>query len=422
VDLVIDKARYVITTTSDGDLKIYSDRDIVIESGFITCFEAECPKPRGFTVINGRDKIVTPSFINILAYPVEGFLSLLITKPVFNLFERSLNSSECILDREDYRLLYRALCLKLLLTGYTGLIIASPQCNGVVEACSSMGLNIVVGHVLKRDLSEAETRGSKPTLVVVNVADLISDTEKILSMIRRAREAGQRILFRFSGFKHEVFKVKKSTGKWPIELIHSYGVLSRESLILNPFWISSMEIELLREIKPLISLSPSTAVYVGERGFIPLHVFVEKSIPLTISCDGFYNPFNPLMELKLAYLLQRYSFGNPRLSRDALLQNTLVNPRLALGLSSPYISSGMRAELNIYQLEISSIKDPIAYLYSETPLPRYTIVGAIVIDDHVRQLYEELLRDTLEKLGEKLYSMLAADAVCQLKRVENEIL
>jgi len=401
VYVFIEKAKYVITPVRGGGLSVYSGVDIVVENGIITCFDKTCPKPRDSLIIHGEGKAVTPSFANILAYPIESFLAIIaedfLVKPGVKLgvLEESFDSITAYS-------IFEVLCTKLLFTGYSDAVFVTKHYVEAAEACRDLGLHVLAGPPLTLYWKQ-ESASNSSRLVAVDAGDFAVQSGVVRELLENAKERGLKIVVRFTGSKREVFGVKKSTGKWPVELLANWGVLQSNVLLANPFWVTSMEIELMSEAKPLVSLSPSTSMIAGERGFPPLHKLVEKSVPVTVSSDGLHGVLNPLSELGLALLVQRYSYGDQRLDPNTLIYHTIVNPRIYTENPSRFVEKGVKALLNVYSLPSwISVINLIHYLLSRPMKPRYVIAGEVVLSDNFKTVIEVRVSAKIRYLREKI--------------------
>jgi len=401
VHVFVEKAKYVITPAREGGLSVYSDIDIVVENGIITCFDKSCSKPRDSLVIRGEDKVVTPSFANVLAYPIESFLAIiaedLVVKPGVKLgvLEESFDSTTAYS-------VFEVLCAKLLFTGYSDAVFVTKHYVEATEACREFGLHVLAGPPLTLHQKQGSAK-SNSGLLAVDAGDLAVPEITIRELLENARRHDLKIVVRFTGSKREVFEVKKSTGKWPVELLANWGVLQSNVLLANPFWVTSTEIELMSEAKPLVSISPSTSMITGERGFPPLHKLVEKSVPVVVSSDGLHGVINPLFELGLALLVQRYSYGDQRLDPSTLIYHSIVNPRIYTKTLSGFVEKGARAFLNVYSLPswISVIK-PLHYLLSRPLKPRYIIAGELVLSEYSKTVIETRISAKIQYLQDKI--------------------
>jgi len=104
-----------------------------------------------------------------------------------------------------------------------------------------------------------------------------------------------------SNTRNYVFSFKKKYGDFPVSYIEKLGGLRENVVLVGLEWVTSREIDLIREAKAKVILTPQCSLMCSPGGFPPVKEFIEKRIPVAIgSCSltcssGYF--FDELREL-----------------------------------------------------------------------------------------------------------------------------
>ncbi len=402
MNIVVENIKYIITPMPDGDLRILKNYDLLIEDNIIKCLSRKCEKPRDSITINGQDKIVMPGFINIHQHVGSYLLENLVKEYSSYELLSKLYGVEDKIDREYVELASHYTCLKLILTGTIGLLSTYPYAEEVVKTCSELGLYIATGPTYPYAVETININYDKLIPVASIYPIKYSDYNELVEAISKARDKGFKILVHLTGTRREVFLFRKTTGKWPVEYLYTYNLLGSDMVLAHLNWVSSMEINYLAENKPLINITPLTTMFLGERSFTPTYEILSRKIPISIGVEGFYNhDLNPWLELKIGYLLYKYSYGDNRIKQKQLLYHTLYQPYRFLGINGGSITEGTVA--NIIVFKYNGLDDPVNYIYSSSPTPEYVIVdGEVKLSPENRGEYIRKISFYANKLTNKI--------------------
>lgn len=405
MSIVIKNIKYILTPIPNNFLRILEKYDILVEDNIIKCIDKECSKPRDAIVIDGSDKIVLPAFINIHMHIGSYLLENLVNNETsFKLFSK-LYELEKSINREYVKLASYYTCMKLLLKGVIGLLNTYIYAEETIKACSELGLYIASGPLYPISYNLMNTGYDRYIPVTSILPIKYSDYNEIIEDINKAKENKQRILIHLTGTRYEVFMFKKKTGKWPIEFLYHSQLLYNKMVLAHLNWISSMEIEYIARDKPLVSITPLTTMFMGEKSFTPVYEIMAKKIPITIGIEGFSNhDLNPWLEFRIAYLLYKYSYGDNRVKQDQLLYNMLYQPYRYLGIEGGYISRETPGNLIIFRYD--NISDPIEFLYKTISSPEYVIInGELKITPNNKMEYIEKIKTLALKLNKLIREM-----------------
>lgn len=296
------KQAYAVLTFIDNKPSWFRKVDVLVEDESIKCVNRHCDKPRDAVLINGFDKVVTPSLSNALIEPKS-----ILTK---SLGETSFT------DEQSVKALTRTLCLIHLLNGLTGFVSFSDL---TIDPNVCADLLIRIANVRKINLSKRVSPGND--LYGLDLCD-----EEI---VRRIKDVAIEIsgkkptVVKTSINRHVVFLFKKTTGHYPLEFIFKEGIIGNESLITHLNWVTLAELNVLKDVKPTVVAVPSSSLALGEGGFTPLKLLHSMGIPIALSSDLFYtNRFNLYREFQLLSLVAKFLYGGLELDYNSVFRDT----------------------------------------------------------------------------------------------------
>lgn len=416
MNIFVEKASYIISPF-EKQLVIYKNRDLSIENSYITCIDTNCVKPRDAYVINGYNRIVLPGFINtnidIVAHYIQSYLTNSFSQNIFNNIMKIWNE---VVDEELAKYMSRVICLKLLLSGFIGFIPTTGYPHIMISECKEynqyMGLGPVMGFKETISLNSFksicnEYRKCIPVYTFYNSIDLINESN--IEESYRVASLGFKKKIELSRFKREVFLFKKNTGKWPIEYLYSRNLIDQNTLLTHLNWITSMELGFLKTSSSYTSISPSTTLFIGERGFPPIYEFIIRDIPVTIGFSGLINSdLSIFNELKTLYFMYRFLYGDGRADLLKILYHIIYYSHLFLGIDSNIVNKNSIANIIILKNNVDYSIDPVLNLILSNPQVEYVIInGYIYLSPLNRIYYEEQLNYYLKIIIDTLVSKIS---------------
>uniref|UniRef100_A0A7C4H9J4 Amidohydrolase-related domain-containing protein n=1 Tax=Staphylothermus marinus TaxID=2280 RepID=A0A7C4H9J4_STAMA len=412
MNILIEKASYIISPYN-GRLLVDINKDILIENGFITCIEEKCGKPRDTYVINGYNKLITPGFINtgmdLVVYYIQDFLLNLFSQDFFNKIVEAENE---LVNEEIVKYMSRVLCTRLLLSGFTGFLVSTSYPHVLVNECREYGMYIATGIVKgfreRIDLTSFKTICSEygRCIPVYTIYDpMLITNEDFLDEINNVMNMGFKIRIEASRTKYEVFSFKKNTGKWFIEYLYSKNLINKNTLLTHLNWITSAELDYLKNTGVYISLSPSTTLFIGERGFPPVFELMNRDIPLTIGFSGLMNSeLSMFDELKKLFVMYRYLYGDNRVDPVRLMYNILYYPYLFLGLGDRSLYKYSIADIIVIRSNIDHFKDIVSKILLDKLEVEYVIVGGYIkLSPENRFYFEKNITENIRLIRNKIY-------------------
>ncbi|RLF16376.1 MAG: hypothetical protein DRJ66_03155 [Thermoprotei archaeon] len=276
--------------------------------------------------------------------------------------------------------------LKALIShGVTSMVVYSNDVEPILAAASQIGLRIRPAIKISQ-LRECQAKLTNlPLPPIISIEDSEECIEN-LPEIKEFVEKGMSVHIHIAESRQEVFAFKKRFHKTPISLLFERGILSKNTCLINPNWIASWELNLVKGCDSVIIWSPSTSMYKAMNGFFPYRELKEMNVQIAIgSCDSnvLLNS-NPLKELKLASLLVRYNYWDSSLFLP-LDHVTTIGERI-MGVKVGRIKVGYLADLVLLDinrlllkgLDMNKVEEDLIYLMDSGDVIKVISNGRIV--------------------------------------------
>lgn len=407
MNIVIKKAKYILTPCLTKPLLLVEDRDIEIRDGLIKRVGRNIETQGADLVINAEKHLVMPGFVDgLYRLGFDIVYTLLYNRLSENVFKEIVSNYNKFFDEETLDILSRIVCISSLLNGSTGLVLYTPHPIKTMEVCREYGLNLSIGFpqsMLLKNILESLARvardsGVKRLYVVVDQYEY-GRIDELMDLISLARDHGVWRILSVSRSREQVFEFKKTSGKWLVEILYEKNLLDASTVLAYLNWVSSMEIEFIKTIGSSTIVIPWSSTYLGGKGFTPIQLLLSKDIPVSIGSDGLENDIRGLYHD--TYRLYRMIYGDQRLDLSKIYSTFLRNGYRYLGVDGGVIYENYVATLILIPVE------KIRYmLYSEEALlhnilgtrglePTYVLVnGEIALTPEYREhMYNKLMEE-----------------------------
>ncbi|MET1128541.1 MAG: amidohydrolase family protein [Thermoproteota archaeon] len=405
---------------------------VYIEDGIIAdVLDADGPLPSGYksgmVIKCARDHLLAPCTYNAYTHAAANAFRV-VGGSAASAGASVLDGAEKHIGRGAARLGALAASIEMVDAGVCGFLDMSYHYEEVAEAAASIGLRVLVGPLadawpspqdIRRRLAAlaVKLKGFQtvsPLLGIYRVAGLGRDT--LSELADAARQAGARIGVRASVDREEVYLVKRSTGKFPVELLHEAGVLGEDTVVVCPGWAASWELSYIAESGSSVVYCPSLSMASGYGGHIPLSELIEMKVNVGV---GTGNPaavghLDVLREAHIGLLLQRYAYWDPALPLAELLRAASEGSGTILGAAGKVVK-GAPADIVVYDLSspralaLSLAPDStLAYLAGGLSSYYTVIAGRVVYGPEVRDKMLASLREAYEKLHDISETLLQA--------------
>lgn len=439
-------------------------RSIRIRGGQITAVAPTLTAEPGEDVIDGRDRLVVPGYVNAHTHSWEALFRarldnlplehwMLLSYPVLGLAP---------LSPDLIRLRSALVAIESLRNGVTTLVDdvleipgqTEEQLAAVFETYRDIGIRAnISGHVMDRpfvahfpflaDVLDAGERRALDALTVCDTTDYLSYAQAAAERYRDYADGRLRFMVGPSApqrcspelmvgldelarrhdleFHIHVLETRTQAvtgeefyGKTMVEYLHSLGVLGEHVTIAHGIWLTDSDIEALADTGASVSHNPISNLKLGS-GIAPWRRLRDAGVNLGLGTDGMSSSDTARMSevVKAAALLHKVTGPDYRrwpTAGEVLTAGTLGGARSArLGATVGSIEVGKRADLVIYDmtaLAFTPRNAPELHLvYSENGSSIDTVMvdGRVVMTaDRLTTIDERAVLDELQARGPEL--------------------
>ncbi len=438
--LKIDRARFVVTV--DDQRRIIRDGSVLIERGRIARVGRgdELADARADRVIDARDFVVTPGFVNghmhiSYAHPVRGIFPDDLGSPLKHVFALQMAMTE----EEEYHTSLLAL-LELVSNGTVCLL--DPGSTKFPDAClqayEDAGVRVILGEaVTDRDAPFPLPRYATKDAVARTAAFIdkwngrldgrlrawampfspeTCSAELLQALTRVANERGTGLTLHHGSGPQARKDYQARGAKSPTEYLEALGVLGPRTLLAHALGLDDAEIDCVARTGAAITMCPVTAAKgargVGEHGRMP--ELLARGVRVALGCDSPNNSNH--LDLVRAMNMAAIQYKDARQdmrqipAETALEMGTrLGGAAVGLGEELGAIEAGKRADLVLFDTrrpEWQALWNPVSNLiYNTDGRSVHTVVidGRVVVDGY-RQTFVDAARlfSTVQEIGERL--------------------
>jgi 5-methylthioadenosine/S-adenosylhomocysteine deaminase len=438
--LKIDRARFVITV--DDQRRIIRDGSILIERGRIARVGRadELAEARADRVIDARDFVITPGFVNghmhiSYAHPVRGIFPDDLGSPLKHVFALQMAMTE----EEEYHTSLLAL-LELVSNGTVCLL--DPGSTKFPDAClqayEDAGVRVILGEaVTDRDAPFPLPRYATKDAVSRTAAFIdkwngrlegrlrawampfspeTCSAELLQALTRVANERGTGLTLHHGSGPQARKDYQGRGAKSPTEYLEALGVLGPRTLLAHALGLDDAEIDCVARTGAAITMCPVTAAKgargVGEHGRMP--ELLARGVRVALGCDSPNNSNH--LDLVRAMNMAAIQYKDARQDMRQIPAETALEMGTRLGAAAVglgdelgAIEAGKRADLVLFDTrrpEWQALWNPVSNLiYNTDGRSVHTVVidGRVVVDGY-RQTFVDAARlfSTVQEIGERL--------------------
>lgn len=359
----------------NGEKDIIQETDIYIEGKNITGIGN---RPEGFTedkVIDGRDKLVMPGFINCHTHSYMSFMRNVADDLSFmDWLFGSIDPIEQQMTDEDT---YWGACLaiiEMMKSGTTCFNDMQMNIHQTTKAVKESGMRAVISRGLvgngndeggQRRLKEAyeERDGAKDcdrlSFLLGPHAPFTCDDAFMRIVSEEAKKNKMGIHVHLSESVSEIEQIQEKYGCTPIEMADKNGLFDVPAIAAHCVQITAADMEILKKRNVSVVTNPASNMKLGN-GFAPVKEMLEKGINVCLGTDGAAsnNCLNMFHELSLLTLIHKGVNKTPQcISAGEGLRIATINGARALGLEKEIgsIEAGKKADLAILNLNTPSL-------------------------------------------------------------------
>ena len=351
----------------DPEKDINAKKDLLIKDDLIYKIDEEIAQDNVDKVIDAKDKILLPGFVNTHTH---------LSMALFRGLADDLSLDEWLNDNiwpmeanlNEYYCYIGALlgAVELIKSGTTTFSDMYFYMEDVAKAVEESGIRAVLSYGMI-DFGDEEKRKAEIEKNMNlfknchNTADgrikvffgphsPYTASEELLKEVRKlADENNIKIHIHVSETQKEIDDVSAEKGLRPFEYLDSIGFLGPDVICAHSVWLSDEEIKIIKKHDVKISHNPCSNMKLAS-GIAPVKKLLDNDICVAIGTDGASsnNNLDIIEELKTASLLQKVSTLDPEaLNSDEALAMGTIEGAKALGLDDEIgtIEVGKKADL-----------------------------------------------------------------------------
>jgi len=408
---------------ASGDPIILKDVDIVIENGKIVNIGRDV-KGSFDEVLDCSNCIVIPGIVNAHTHSPMVMLRGYCDDYELHEWLSRVWEVEKHLNEELIELGSELAIIEMLSSGTTAFVDMYFYPHVTAEVAKRYGIRAALGPPLievlystDRCLREMENfiskyRNDELIIPIVNVHSIYTcSLESVKKAYELAKEYNLNVHIHVSETRKEVYECKQKYGKFPVEVLHDIGVLDSRLHMVHLGWVTSREIELIRDAGCTVTHCPVSNMKLATAGFFPFYEMCMNRINVTIGTDGAAsnNCLDMFREMKCAVLLQRNNYWDTRIKAIHVLRAATLNGYRLLRLRGGNVEVGYLADLVLLDAESISLQ-PLRednlisnIVYSATGRDvKYVIVNGKLVYDRDRDFekWKCRAREISEKINE----------------------
>src|SRR5882672_2924376 len=438
--LKIDHARYVLTL--DAQRRIIQDGAVLIENGRVARVgkAAELASARADRVIDGRQMVVTPGFVNghmhiSYAHAVRGIFPDDVGSPLPQVFKLQMAMTE----EEEYHTTLLGL-VELVRNGTVCFV--DPGSTKYPDAClqayQDAGIRVILGECVTDREAPFPLPRFATDEAVKRTASFLDKwhgrlngrlkawampfspetcTAELMRALKGVADEHRTSLTLHHGSGPQARKDYQARhGRTPTEYLESIGVLGPNVVLAHSLGLDEAEIECLARTGTTVAMCPVTAAK-GGRGvaeFGRMPELLAKRVKVALGCDSPNNSnhLDIVRAMNMAAIQYKDARQDTRLvPAEAALEMATLQGAQAMGLGDELgsIETGKKADLVCFDTlrpEWQALWNPVNNLvYNADGRSVHTVVidGRVVVDAYRQSFVDEpRLFARVQEIGERL--------------------
>ena len=417
IDLLL-KNGYIITM--DSERRILTNGSVAIKGTEIVDIGDSSELDDKYTandVIDCTGKVIMPGLVNLHTHaPMTLFRGYANDLPLEKWLQRYMFPLEKQFVDEEFCYYGTLLaCIEMIESGTTCFADMYYYEDEIARATQEMGMRGVLAEsVLKNEtpdsvdfeagLSQAEEyikrwKGDDLIIPAVGPHAPYTCNDEILTRCKELTDKyNVPLLIHVAETIEEVKNSMNTTGYHPVEYLNALGVLDKNVVAAHCVWLTSKEMEMLRENGVKVAHNPASNLKLGS-GISPVPELLDRGIVTGIGTDGCAsnNDLDMIEEMRLASLLHKGTHADPtKVDAARAMEMATIEGAKALGIGNltGSIEKTKRADIAILNLDRThltpfydyapeNIYSQIVYAAKSSDIETVIINGKLVMRDRV---------------------------------------
>ena len=425
-ELLLRRCKFVLV----GDGWVLRDVNVVVRDGVIASVGEEVDKSG--LVLDCSDKVVIPGLVNSHTHAAMTLLrGYCDDAELFGWLKRIWRVEARLTPRIVY-LASKLAIYEMLSSGTTAFVDMYFYPEETAKAAEELGIRAALGPPIIEGVGELEGSvaraksfvkdfgRSRLIVPILNVHSIHACSRETLEAVAElSRELEVKVHIHVSETRREVFECKKKYGLFPVEYLDRLGVLSDRCILVHLGWVTSWEIELIREKGACVVHCPSSNTKLATAGFFPFKEMVRSGIAVGLGTDGpaSNNTLDMIREMRMAVLLQRNNYWDVDVNAADAFRAATLNGGAILGVRVGSVEEGYLADLalldaysvRLQPLRADNLLSAIVYSASGADVVATVVGGRLVYD---REDEEKIARwrEEVRRIAEELNKFMASIA------------
>ncbi|NMB34689.1 MAG: amidohydrolase [Firmicutes bacterium] len=414
---ILLQADYILTW--DGELKLITQGEIVIEDSLITYLGSrqERPAENFGRVLKIRDSLVIPGFVNTHTHAAMAlFRGYADDLSLQEWLQDKIWPAEAKLSSEDIYWGTLLAIAEMLKGGTTCFADMYFHMDEVARACLESGIRASLAQGLigtdkiKGELGLRQSRSlvqnwhnegeGRITVMLGPHAPYTCPPDYLYKVGELAGDLRVPIHIHLAETRREVEESRREHGKTPVELIAEVGLLEHDLLAAHCVHLAEADLGLLAAKNVAVAHNPGSNLKLGS-GVAPVTELLQKGALVSLGTDGAAsnNNLDLLEEMRLAALLQKGLREDPAaIPAETAFKMATVNGARALFLPAEtgQLKVGAKADLAVLKIDKPHLSPPHSFLahlvYSAAAADVYLVMvdGRVLMENgHLLTLDEE---------------------------------
>ena len=382
----------------------------IADIGSMKKYDEEYQKLDAKEVINAREKIVIPGFVNAHNhFAMTLFRGIADDLPLNEWLSNYIWPLEANLLAEDCYIGTMLAAIEMIRGGTTSACDMYFHEDHSLNALEKIGFRGILGHGML-DFGNEEKR-EQEVIETKKLIDLVNNKAKLCSVIisphapntcssellleakKLSDEYNLPLQIHLAETQEEVKEIKSKFKTSPTQYLNDIGFLCKQLVAAHGIWLEDEDYKILQQNNVKVAHNPTSNLKLGS-GILDYVNYMKNDIILALGTDGASsnNNLSMIEELRLASFIHKGKNLNPEIlpATDALKMATL-NGAQALGLSNEIgsLSIGKKADIAIIDKIAPNSYPPhnpysmIAYSIDDSNVASTIIDGKLIMKDRI---------------------------------------
>ena len=366
--MTLKKCKFVIknnnTILKNVDILIEDGRIIDVGKGLGGGEEIKCNK-----------NIVMPGLVNAHVHTESWYLKGF--SDTKNFFEKIYTLDSDLLHKIIY-VSSKIAVYEMISSGITAIVDSNIFLKDVLMAVEESGIRARIGPRIEneKDMKLIEDvkkwRYENPLISpIINVDSIhLLSSNSLREIANISDKYDIDVHFCVAKTRKETYWIKKNKSLFPVEYLNKLGILDKKAVMVHLGWVTSWELNMLRDKNINIVYCPTSVMKLATGGFFPLKEALKAGLNIGLGTDSVYgnDSFDMFQEMRTCVYLQRNNYWTMDFSKEDVFKMATVNGYNIIHQKGGVIDIGYVADLVLLDADDPNLR----------PLTKHNILSSIV--------------------------------------------